>query len=83
MKRSLPLGFDLESLSDLDTLVAEHVLELLFLVAEHLDFTLVELNVLIDSSDHFLHTIKFKSVAALTSSWESLFLRDPVVPPRD
>jgi len=47
------LCFDLKGLSDFNALVAENIFELLLLMAEHLYFTLVELNVFIDSSDHF------------------------------
>lgn len=61
VKRSLPLGLDLESLSDLNAFVTENILELLLLVTEHLDFTLVELDVFVDSSDHFLHATTVKN----------------------
>ena len=73
----------MEGLSDFNALVTEHVFELLLLMAEHLDLTLVELDVFIDSPDHFLHINTVRHMVTLTSSWDSLFFKDPVVPPRD
>ena len=73
----------MEGLSDLNALVAEHIFELLLLVTEHLDLTLVELDVFVDSPDHFLFTYTVSHMVTLTSSWDSLFFKDPVVPPRD
>jgi hypothetical protein len=67
LKRSLPLGFNLEGLSDFNTFVTEDILELLLLVTEHLHFALVELDVFIHSSDHFLNatTVRHRLITYL------------------
>ena len=59
------MSLNLKVLSDFSRLVSEHVFELLLLLSEHLDITLVVLNVIVDSTNHVFKLIKFGLETAL------------------
>jgi len=78
--KCLPLSFELQVLSDLGWFMCEDVFKLLFLLSEHLHFTLVVLNVVVNGADHVLHATEDRlrtdsTCLSLTSSPLSLVLR--------
>lgn len=65
MGQNLPFRFDLQVFANLGGFVREHVLELLLLLSEHLDFALRKLDLFIDLSDHLLQTAQLGLQTAL------------------
>lgn len=57
-RSDLPVCLDLEGLAHFGGLVAEHVLELLLFLAEHLNFALAKHNVVLNVAGNILHSNK-------------------------